>query len=46
MKHMNETQKKSIDHSVNNCGALRDLIHVLEDNIDFLFRSKICSRPS
>ena len=43
VKSMNETQNKSIDHSVNNCNVLRDLIHVLEDNINFLFRSTICS---
>ena len=42
---MNETQNKWIDHSVNNCDVLRVLIHVLEDKIDFLFRSKICSWP-
>ena len=43
---MNETQNKLIDHSVNNCDALRDLIHGLEVKIDFLFRSKICSSPN
>ena len=43
---MNETQNKWIDHLVNNCDVLRDLIHVLEDTIDFLLRSIICSWPS
>ena len=43
---MNETQNKWIDHSVNNWDVLKDLIYVLEDKIDFLFRSKICSWPS
>ena len=46
IKSMNETRNKWIDHSVNNCDVLRDLIHVLEDKIDFSFRSKICSWPS
>ena len=40
---MNETQNKLIDHSVNNCDVLRDLIYVLEDKIDFLFCFKIGS---
>ena len=46
VESMSETQNKRIDHSVNNCDVLRDSIHILEDKIDFLFRSKIYSWPS
>ena len=40
LKSINETQNKLIDHSVNNCDVLSDFMHVLEDKMDFLFRSK------